>query len=182
MNRKDKVGIPQFLQISVYSDSVLCLANQRWKNQVEKFQQSKPYIELLGIDGEPTKFKWKMFPGLTSLEILQEIQKDVKDHNIEPEDFEDQIIFVSMFNDLGGGEEIQKNVFQVPNKSRITRRDSREDTGHSQARETKRNGTELSATHLMENEILSPHRWWNESKKPVTQYSWGQSVPVVVEF
>ena len=75
---------------------------------------------------------------------------------------------------IGGGEEIQKNVFQVPNKSRITRRDSREDTGHSQARETKRDGTELSATHQMENRILSSLRWWNESKKPVTQYSWSQ--------
>ena len=40
------------------------------------------------------------FPGLTSLEILQKIQKDVEDGNIEPEKFEDRIIFMSTFNDI----------------------------------------------------------------------------------
>ena len=37
------------------------------------------------------------------------------------------------------------------------------------------------ATHLEENGIPSPHRWWNDSKKPVTQYS-RASVLWVVEF
>ena len=46
-----------------------------------------------------------------------------------------------------------KDVFLIPNKSRITRRDSREDTGHSKALETKRSGT---ATHLKDNGIPSP--------------------------
>ena len=40
------------------------------------------------------------FPGRTSLEILQIIQKDLQDQNIEPEDFEDRRIFMSMFNDI----------------------------------------------------------------------------------
>ena len=39
-------------------------------------------------------------PGLTSLEILQKTQKDMQDRNIEPEYFEDRIIFMSMFNDI----------------------------------------------------------------------------------
>ena len=72
---------------------------------------------------------------------------------------------------IGGREEIQKDVFQIPNKSRITRSDTREDTGHSWAQEMKRSGTELSATLVKENEIPLPHRWWDASKKPVTQYS-----------
>ena len=50
---------------------------------------------------------------------------------------------------IGPREEIQKYVFLIPNMSSITRRDSREDIGHSSARETKRS-TELSATHLKE--------------------------------
>ena len=49
------------------------------------------------------------------------------------------------------------------------RRDSREDTGHSSALESKRSGTGLSATHLKENSFSSPHRWWIDSKKPVTR-------------
>ena len=39
-------------------------------------------------------------PGLTSLETLQKIQKDMKDPNIEPGNFEDGNIFISMFNDI----------------------------------------------------------------------------------
>ena len=72
---------------------------------------------------------------------------------------------------IGQTEEIQNDVFQIPNKSSITRRNSREDTGHSSARETKGNRTELSATHLMENRIPSPHRWCGTlPNKLVTKY------------
>ena len=50
------------------------------------------------------------FPGLAPLEILQKIQSDLLDRNIEPEDFGDRIIFMSIFNDIGrtrkGNEEI----------------------------------------------------------------------------
>ena len=49
---------------------------------------------------------------------------------------------------IGRREEFQKDVFQIPNKSRITQRGSREDCGHSSVQATKRSGTELSATHL----------------------------------
>ena len=95
-------------KVHIHADSVLCLgkvseyseANQRWKNQIEEFRQSNSCRELLGIDGEPIEFEWNIFPGLTSLEILQKIQKDLRDRNIEPEKFEDRIIFMSMFNDI----------------------------------------------------------------------------------
>ena len=40
------------------------------------------------------------FPGLTTLEIVQKIQEDLQDRNVEPEDFEDRIIVMSMFNDI----------------------------------------------------------------------------------
>ena len=58
---------------------------------------------------------------------------------------------MSMFNDIDGQrEELQNEVFRVPDKSRSTRRDSRQDTGHFSALETKRSGAELSVTHLGE--------------------------------
>ena len=71
----------------------------------------------------------------------------------------------------GQRQDVQNNVFQIPEKSRITRRDCREDIGHSSAPETKRNGMELTVVRLKENEILPTHRWWNDSKKPVIQNS-----------
>ena len=53
---------------------------------------------------------------------------------------------------------IQKFVFRIPNKSRITRRVSREDTGHSSAKVMKKNGTECTPTNLKENGF---HRYRN---------------------
>ena len=150
-------------QVHVYSDPVLCLgkmqenseAYRRWTNQLEEVRLSNSYRELFGIDGEPIKFEWSIFPGRTSLEILQKIQKDLKDRNIEPENFEHRIIFMSMLNDIDWSERCIANSEQV----RITRRDSREDTGHSKAHAMKRNGTELAATHLKKNGIPSPQKW-----------------------
>ena len=57
-------------------------------------------MKAAGIGGEPIEFEWNIFVGLASLEILQKIQEDLQDRNLEPEDFEDQIIFMSMFNDI----------------------------------------------------------------------------------
>ena len=41
-----------------------------------------------------------MFPGFTSLQILQVIQNDLQKRNTEPEKITDRIIFISMFNDI----------------------------------------------------------------------------------
>ena len=120
-------------------------ANQRWNAQLEGFQQSNSYRESLGIDGEPIEFEWNIFPGLTSLEILQKTQKDL--HCLRMMKDGSSSCQCSMTS-IGQTEEIQKSVFRFPNKSRrITRRGSREDTGHSWAQVMNRNGTELSATH-----------------------------------
>ena len=91
-----------------YSDSVLCLgkmneskdANIRWEGQVEEFKMSLPYKEFPGIDGEAIALEWKIFQEFSLLQILQEIQNDLRKGNIEPEKFRDPIIFTSMFNDI----------------------------------------------------------------------------------
>ena len=38
--------------------------------------------------------------GFSSLQILQEIRNDLRKRNTEPQKFTDQIIFISMFNDI----------------------------------------------------------------------------------
>ena len=54
----------------------------------------------MGIDGEVIEFEWKMFPRFSSLSILGEIQQDLEKRKIQPEEFTDRIIFMSMFNDI----------------------------------------------------------------------------------
>ena len=88
-------------KVHVYSNSVLCLgkmqehleANARWQAQLPYFRHSKGYKELLGIDGEPIEFEWNIFPGHTTLQILEEIQDRMAVRQTSPEDFEDRIIF-----------------------------------------------------------------------------------------
>ena len=56
------------------------------------------YQELIGIDGKPIEFKWYIFPGLASLQFLQEIQHKMAVCQTSPKEFEDRLIFMSMFN------------------------------------------------------------------------------------
>ena len=75
---------------------------------------------VLGVDGEPTEFEWNLLPGLTSLQILQKIQSDLRGRNVEPENFGDRIIFMSMFTDIdwtrkGYGEKCISNSEEVMN-------------------------------------------------------------------
>ena len=115
----------------------------------------------------------KFSQDLLSSEILQKIPKDLKDQNIEPEKFQDRIIFMSIFNDIDwtnrGNSE--KMYFKFRTSQELHGEIIARDIGHSTARETKRSGTEHPAIHIMGNGIPSPHKWWKDSTKPVTQYS-----------
>ena len=82
-------------EVSVHSDSVLCLG------KLSFHKEAITSGELLGIDGEAIEFECNIFPGFTSLQILQEVQNDLQKRNIEPEKFTDRIILMSMFNDIG---------------------------------------------------------------------------------
>ena len=52
----------------------------------------------------PREFEWKIFPGFTTLGLLEKIQDLMKDLQCEPEQFNDRIIFMSMYNDITWGE------------------------------------------------------------------------------
>ena len=81
-------------KVRVYSDSVLWLGKMseskdailRLEGQVEEFKMYPSNKELPGINGEAIEFEWNIFPGFLSLQILQEIQQDLKRKSIEPEE------------------------------------------------------------------------------------------------
>ena len=93
----------------VFADSVLCLGSIRdqpdevWKNKIMWYLENRCLKDLSRINGEPTEepteFEWKMFPGFTTLGILEEIQKILTESQCEPEQFKGRIIFVSLHND-----------------------------------------------------------------------------------
>ena len=116
-------------KVHVYSESARLLLKEnvrafRSEPKMEKSSFRTSTVQLLqrffeGIDGEPIEFERNIFPGLTSLEILQKIQKDLELLKIESSSCQCSV------TSIGQRKEIQKDVFEIPNMSRLTRRDSR---------------------------------------------------------
>ena len=50
--------------------------------------------------GEPSEFEWNVLRRFTSMEILRQIQQDLKHRQINPEQPSRRILFMSMFNDI----------------------------------------------------------------------------------
>ena len=93
-------------KVSVFADSVLCLgkvnenpaSNTVWEEQLSWLNDSPQYRTLDTIDGEPMEFEWNIFPGFTTLQLVDEVQKFM--NMSDPAQFQGQIIFMSMFNDI----------------------------------------------------------------------------------
>ena len=133
--------------VHVCSDSVLCLgkmqeqtkANQRWNAQLEEFQQSNSYRELFGIDGEPIEFEWHISKDLLHWRSSRRSKETCKIKTSSLKILKDGSSSCQCsMTSIGRGKDIQKSVFRIPNGSRISRRGSRENTGHSQAQVTKK--------------------------------------------
>ena len=58
------------------------------------------FKDMNRLGGLPTEFEWKIFPGITTLGLLEKIQSLIRDLQCEPEHFTDRIIFMSMYNDI----------------------------------------------------------------------------------
>ena len=90
----------------VFSDSVLCVKNGRWsycdtwKSKIIWYSENNHFKDMNRIDGMPTEFEWTIFPGITTLGILEKIQTLMTDFQCEPEQFKDRIIFMSMYSDI----------------------------------------------------------------------------------
>ena len=135
----------------VFSVSVLCVGKMgddpiaTWKSKIEWYSENNHCKELNRIDGMQTEFEWKIFPGITTLGLLEKIQSLKRDLQCEPEHFNDRIIFMSMFNDI---KETKKDVNRIHRQLRIMLANSLTVIGLSWDLEQKRNGTEPTLTNL----------------------------------
>ena len=124
-------------KVHVYSDSVFMSgkiteqaeAAEGWKVQLMDFQSTVSIQESCGINGGPVEFEWNFFPGLASLALHRKIHGDLQRRNIDPDNFGNRFI-----------KKIMENVFQIPKKTEIIRRDSRVEIGRSVDLEVKRSG------------------------------------------
>ena len=161
-------------KLRVQSDSVLCLgrmhghpeAKEKWKYQLQYFQQSNGYREIFGIVGEPTELEWNVFQGFTILQIFQKIAEKLDACQTSPEEFEDRIVFMTLFNDIDWTKNILNNV-QGPELHKSFRLD----IGHSSVQEKKKTGMERTLTNVKDRGIWLLMSWWKISKKVDIQYS-----------
>ena len=94
-------------KVYVFSGSVLCLgkvnqkptSNTFWEEQLGWFKDSPQYRTLDTNDGEPMEFEWNMFPGFTTLQLDDEVQKFMIKMS-DPAQFQGRIIFMSMCIDI----------------------------------------------------------------------------------
>ena len=55
------------------------------QNQIKWYLENRYLKDLNRIDEEPMEFEWKIFPGIATLGILEEIQKIMTELQCEPE-------------------------------------------------------------------------------------------------
>ena len=131
----------------IFSDSVPCVGKvgdepiEVWKNKIRWYLENNHLKDLNRIDGKPTEFEWKIFTGFTTLDFLEKIQDLMEDQKCEPEQFNDRIILMSMYNDIAWGE-TQKCVNTIQRQLRIMLADSLAVVGLSWNLDQKRSGTE----------------------------------------
>ena len=109
----------QSTKVYVISDSVLCPgrilqhpdSNEAWKNRIAGVKAEKSYRDYDGINGEPTKFEWNIFPGFTTLQLCGKINDLLSDLGQTPEAFTGRILFMSMFNDISCDRKGNKDEF-----------------------------------------------------------------------
>ena len=124
------------------------------------------FTPMLRIGSKPMVFKWKIFPGFTTLQILAEIHNMMTEVQCELEQFFGRIIFMSMYQDMYGEKKKTKNcVLRIPHPWQDMQEDSHTDIGRFSGLNQKRNGTELTRTSRTGNGIMLRKIWWLTSVK-----------------
>ena len=142
-------------------------AIKRWEGQVEEFKMYPSYEELFGIDGEAIEFEWNIFPGISSLRILQEIQRDLKRASNLKNSQTGSSSCQCSTTSIGQRKEIMRFAYRMQKKWRITRWDSCKDTGRFWVLDRTRSGMENPRIFPMETGTPQQIKWYNDSKKPV---------------
>ena len=87
------------------------------KNKIKWYSDNNHFKELNRIDGMPTELEWKIFPGFTTLGLLEKIQDLMKDLQCEPEHFNDRITFMSKYNDIAWAEKGNTQMCEYKSKT-----------------------------------------------------------------
>ena len=74
-------------------------SNTVWEDKLTWFKSSSQYRTLDTVKGESAEFELNIFPGFTTLQLCNKVQKFLSKMS-DPSEFEGRVIFMSMFNDI----------------------------------------------------------------------------------
>ena len=104
------------------------------------------------------EFDCNIFPGFSTLERVREVQKFTRKMG-EPEQFQEQIIFMSMFNDITwGNKDSETECTTDSTLVSLFAKKIQQDVGHSSDTGQKQSGTPLTKKDQEENGIESLNR------------------------
>ena len=75
-------------------------SNEAWKNRVAGIRSVKSYRDYDDITGESTEFEWNIFPGFTTLQLVDKTNDLLSNLGQTPATFTGRILFMSMLNDF----------------------------------------------------------------------------------
>ena len=133
-----------------------------WKHVI-----SKIWIESTGSRWSSSG---KNVSRLTTLGILDEIQKMMTESKCEPEQFKGSSSCQCTMILIGQNEETKKIELRTLPELLSMLEESRMDIGHFQGLDPRRNGTEPVSTNLMENGRKLPKAWCSTLPKAVILY------------
>ena len=163
-------------KVYVFSDSVSCLgkihenprANTAWEERWAWFKCSPEYRTLGRIDGEPIEFEWKIFTGVTTLQLSHKVLELLLRIGETPVNFSGRIIFMTMFSDISWRSKDNKKDWES-NAKLVALFAKRFGAGHFSVLVQRKSGTLPVKTVHKENGTKLLRRWWWHSQKADTQ-------------
>ena len=128
-------------------------------------------VSLVRRSGSWPRSNWsgvENSPGFTTLIILKEIQMDLERKNKEPQNFKDQIIFVSVFNDIGWKKNHDNCISNAEKSQELYKEVSTRTLDFSGSRFGKEIVRQLIWWTIG---TVQPTKWHSNSKKLVVRFS-----------
>ena len=86
----------------VFSDCVFCVGKMgddpiaTWKSKIECYSKNNHFQDMNRIDGMPTEFEWKIFPGITTLQLCGKVTDLLSRLGEAPETFTGRILRITV--------------------------------------------------------------------------------------
>ena len=154
-----KSSVSRTQKVYVFSDSELCLgkmnqnptSNSAWQEKLSWFKSSSQYRTLDTIDVEQMEFEWNIFPGFTTLQLCNKVQKFMSEMAIHQNLKDGSSSCSCSMTSHGDLKTMNGNAMLTPTSCLYMQKDFHQDDGHFSDLDQKRSGILLMVADHKEN-------------------------------